>query len=1404
MKAESPQPPELTLPSGRVALGAEAGRGATAVVFRATRVADGSPVALKVGTGAGSRAQLAAEAETLAFVDLDGVPRVLDAGLLPASSGELRGRPFLALEWVDGTTVVPAKIETAARERTAWAVARDVGRVLAALHGAGLSHGDVKPGNVLARPEPSFALVDLGLSEPASSAVPRGGTLRYLAPECFSGTASASDGRARDLWALGAMLAEIASEEVARASDLGGALPRAPLPAALGRLVRALTATVPGARPSADWVSRTARRMLGERGPESDEERRRARSIRAAYLHVRRGDLLQIARGRKVSIRVAGIAGQWMEQAADVLRSVAELREATSSALPVSLVDLDAFGRLRWITALVGASASRWPVPREASDSVLAERMLERARHFDPKSLSLPDLLGADAASAPLSFAEEPTELALALAGAAPSPAVLESTETFLAGHDAPALGLALAAALRRRGEIGRALSALAGLGAPRASLEAAECWRRAGDREAAAASLDAPGVRDLCVADARCRARAAAIGARIALDRGRPEEALAEIARAPVAPSTLEVRALAAIAVGRMEEAASAVAQGRALADSDEERARMAAVAGNLLHAAGESQRSLDAFVEASEHASRAGAVLEEATYLTGVAAAGLDAGHLTRSLDAANRAALLFDHLGRAPDAARAVLARAAVFAAARALPAAVEAAEDAERRARAAGDSRCRAFAHLVLADVLPEEDRNGVEHARRAAVLLTDAPDDDRLRAAARLLARGEEVPLSDFDQIAEHATTLVAARLDWWGARAERLVRASDPPERADRVLAALGALAAGRGPVPSRGEAFASAARLAGRIGDGEMSRRLATASAEAGRRLVETAPPELRTSVLSVPWLSALRPPRETGIVPEQLADIEALVRSLGAGTRGGLRPLLDQVLDALVLWTGVERGLLLLRAPGGRLVPRAARNIARKDLSGTQLELSHSLAERALATAEPVVAVDASGELPEVHESVHALKLRSVLALPLVARGGAVGVVYLDDRVRRGAFGPSELAWVRLVAALAAVAIADARGELELRRAARRARRASDRLARALSTREAELALATSELSRERAGRATRFPYDDIAGESEPMQRLFAILDRVTPTEAPVLVTGESGSGKELVARAIHAYGPRKDGPFVSENCSAVPEGLFESVLFGHVRGAFTGASRPHAGWFAIASGGTLFLDEIGEMGLGMQSKLLRVLEDGEVRPVGSERARKVDVRIIAATNRDLSKMVEAGTFRSDLFYRLDVIRVDVPPLRARPGDVEIMARHFLRKHAPERTVKISRQATDLLSAFSWPGNVRQLENEVRRALVLSDDVIRAEHLSAEVRDAGRAEAANDRGLHLRSRIDGLETELVTLALERTSGNQTRAAELLGVSRFGLQKMIRRLGVRPPAGPALRDDPGAVTRQR
>ncbi len=258
-------------------------------------------------------------------------------------------------------------------------------------------------------------------------------------------------------------------------------------------------------------------------------------------------------------------------------------------------------------------------------------------------------------------------------------------------------------------------------------------------------------------------------------------------------------------------------------------------------------------------------------------------------------------------------------------------------------------------------------------------------------------------------------------------------------------------------------------------------------------------------------------------------------------------------------------------------------------------------------------------------------------------------------------------------------------------------------------------------------------RSRYANIIGDSKPLRQVFAVVDRVAASAIAILIQGESGTGKELIARAIHRNSPRRDQPFVTENCAAIPETLLESELFGYKRGAFTGADRERKGLFEAAHKGTLFLDEVGDMSLGMQKKLLRALQDGEIRPVGGTASVHVDVRIVSASNRQLKDLVAQGRFREDLYYRLNGVTIELPPLRDRADDIPALARWFLQKVAAEmgrEAPLFSGAAEQALCAYRWPGNVRELENEMRRCLALlgGERVIQVEHLSEEVRSAAR----------------------------------------------------------------------------
>ena len=317
-------------------------------------------------------------------------------------------------------------------------------------------------------------------------------------------------------------------------------------------------------------------------------------------------------------------------------------------------------------------------------------------------------------------------------------------------------------------------------------------------------------------------------------------------------------------------------------------------------------------------------------------------------------------------------------------------------------------------------------------------------------------------------------------------------------------------------------------------------------------------------------------------------------------------------------------------------------------------------------------------------------------------------------------------------------------------------------------------------------------RHQFDGIVGRSRPMQELFQLLEIVAPANSTVLVTGETGTGKEVVARAIHHNSSRRAQRFETINCAAVPETLLESELFGHVRGAFTGAERTRQGRFEVAHRGTLFLDEVGTMSSALQMRLLRALQEREFQRVGDNQTIKVDVRVIAATNSDLAKMVAEGTFREDLFYRLHVIPVHLPPLRERRDDIPLLVRHFLEKYAPGVDVQMSQGAMRALMAFHWPGNVRQLENVINRAVTLGGgrQQLEASVLPPDIQAVPEVSPlpfvdVPDEGFDLQACLQTLEHDLINRALERTSGNRNKAAELLGVKRTTLVEKLRRFGL-------------------
>ncbi len=417
----------------------------------------------------------------------------------------------------------------------------------------------------------------------------------------------------------------------------------------------------------------------------------------------------------------------------------------------------------------------------------------------------------------------------------------------------------------------------------------------------------------------------------------------------------------------------------------------------------------------------------------------------------------------------------------------------------------------------------------------------------------------------------------------------------------------------------------------------------------------------------------------------------------------------------------------------------------------------------------------------------------LEAVACVPIRARsGGAIGALYLETRLRPAASFADELPTLTALADQVAIAIETARllGE-DARRAAE-----LEQANRELTAAQAKLELLEAtrrNLSSARAVLHGHFGYEGLIGRSDAMRRVFALVDRVKDADVPVLILGESGTGKEVIARAIHNAGARAKKPFVGLNCGAIPEHLLESELFGHVRGAFTGADRDRKGLFREATGGTILLDEIGEMPQKMQAGLLRVLQEKVVRPVGSAHEEPVDTRVIAATHRDLAALVAEGRFREDLYYRLHVVEVNVPPLRERLEDIPLLIDHFLgifaARYGRDRR-SVSRAALKRLGAVPWPGNVRQLENVLLNAWVLSD----APELEIEDFElpSGRVPrpppAVEEPPRKVETSLDehrATERERMLAALSKCNWNRLKAAQIVGLPRRTFYRRLKEYGI-------------------
>ena len=466
------------------------------------------------------------------------------------------------------------------------------------------------------------------------------------------------------------------------------------------------------------------------------------------------------------------------------------------------------------------------------------------------------------------------------------------------------------------------------------------------------------------------------------------------------------------------------------------------------------------------------------------------------------------------------------------------------------------------------------------------------------------------------------------------------------------------------------------------------------------------------------------------------------------------------DEMLDALVRHAlsslGADRGFLVLQ-DRDRWDFKVIRNWSRDDIEPGREPLSRSIVAEVLRSGRPIVIPDAlsDGRFSEV-QSVRELQIRSVLAAPVEVDGRVAGALYLESQSFDRPFGDAELDLFTQMVDLASRTLASCMQRLVL---------------------EQRAALLEKDL-------LSRYDFRGIVTRDPGFTRVLETVGQVATSDLPVLVQGPSGSGKELIVRAIHINSPRSKRPFLTINCGAISPHLLESELFGHVRGSFTGAISDKIGLLPAADTGSVFLDEIGELPKELQAKLLRTLQFGEVQPVGSSRTHTVDVRFLAATNRDLAQEVRQGRFREDLMYRLNAITIELPPLKNRPADILPLFYHFLGIAAgkagsplPEVSPRVERR----LQAWHWPGNVRELENEAKRLLALTPVglPLTADRLSPALAKRSARAAASA------SSLVEQEKELIELHLRLTAGNRTQAAQRLGISREGLRKKMKRYGL-------------------
>jgi len=474
-----------------------------------------------------------------------------------------------------------------------------------------------------------------------------------------------------------------------------------------------------------------------------------------------------------------------------------------------------------------------------------------------------------------------------------------------------------------------------------------------------------------------------------------------------------------------------------------------------------------------------------------------------------------------------------------------------------------------------------------------------------------------------------------------------------------------------------------------------------------------------------------------------ETIAELDAYTKLYEFSERlihqRDLSELLDALMDAVIEITNADKGFLVL-LEGETIDVKVARNLNRENIADAVSQLSDSIIAKVVRSRKPVIVSDAMRDDEfSAAKSVMQLKVSSVICVPLLDRGRLLGLIYVGNDSIRDLFQQDTLRILTVFSSQASLIVANALLLNELRVDNKRLNE-----------------------------RLEQYRFGEIIGTSPPMQQVFRKVEKIAATDISVLITGETGTGKELIAREIHNRSPRTGKPFVTINCGAIPENLLESELFGHVKGAFTGAISNKQGKFQAADGGTLFLDEIGEMPIELQVKILRALQERVVYRVGDTRPETCDIRILAATNRDLDKEIAGGRFREDLYYRLNVVNVELPPLRQRGEDVLVVARYLLSRYSREYDVKVkglSPNAAVAIRKHAWPGNIRELENRIKKAIVLCESSVIGPD------DLGLTGDVLPHILTLAEAKDKFQRDYINEVLALNNGNRTKTARDLGV---------------------------------